>query len=130
MGWFEHLCHKLLPHKELGNPDYGEEFTRFKLLKTPLFSVYLHRLYAPFLLPHCHDHPWSFLAVILWGGYWETCRGGTFWRGPGSVLYRHATFKHNVVTHGGANWSLIVTTRKFRDWKFFSEEGASCKSGR
>ena len=33
-----------------------------------------------------HDHYWSYITIILRGGYWETNDKGTFWRGPGLSL--------------------------------------------
>jgi hypothetical protein len=108
----------LLPYKDIGWEEIGEEFTRFTLAKTPWFNVYLHRLKAHQAHPNCHDHPWSFVAVLLKGGYIEYCPDGRWHtRKPGSVLYRPATFSHNVVTPG-VSWSIIFTTAKFRDWGF------------
>jgi hypothetical protein len=117
MGVLEWLLRKVFPHKEIGWEDIGERFTRFTLLKTPWFNVYLHKLYAPAWHPQCHDHPWSFVAVILAGGYLERTDKGDVWRAPGSVLYRPAEFTHNVVTRG-VSWSVILTTARKRAWGF------------
>lgn len=112
------LC-KVLPHDEIGWKDIGEEFTRFTLLKTPWFRVYLHRLKALTQHPECHDHPWAFVTFLLWGGYWEYHAPDWTWRRPGSVLYRPAEWTHNVVTDG-VSWSLVVTGAKKRRWSFKS----------
>jgi len=53
-------------------PDYHatESFViRYKLLKSDLGDL--------------HDHYWSYITVILKGGYWETTKKGIFWRKPG-----------------------------------------------
>jgi hypothetical protein len=115
MGWFERLLRRLFPHRELGWEDIGEKFTRFTLVKTRWFQVFLHKLQAPNPHPQCHDHPWSFVAVILRGGYWEYAGGKWARRPPGRVLWRPAEFTHNVVTRG-TSWSVIFATRKFRGW--------------
>lgn len=107
----------LLPHDEIGWKDIGEEFTRFTLLKTPWLRVYLHRLKALTQHPTCHDHPWSFVTFLLNGGYWEFHDPDWTWRRPGSVLYRPAEWRHNVVTEG-VSWSLVVTGSKHRRWGF------------
>lgn len=107
----------VLPYKDIGWPEIGEEFTRFQLCKTRWFNVYLHRLYCPNTHPNCHDHPWSFVAVLLWGGYWEFHDGHWHRHRPGNVLYRPAEFSHNVVTEG-VSWSVIFTTAKQREWSF------------
>lgn len=123
MGTVEWLLRKVFPHRELGWAEIGEEFTRFTLLRTPWFTVYLHKLYAPDWHPQCHDHPWSFVAVLLAGGYLELTEAGDAWRRPGSVLYRPAEFSHNVVTRDvlgnpHVSWSVIFAGPKRRDWGF------------
>ncbi len=111
------LLRKILPFDDLGWAELGEEFTRFTLCHTPWFNVYLHRLNAPQPHPQCHDHPWSFIAILLIKGYDEFHDGFWYRRRPGSILLRPARYSHNVVTHG-TSWSLIITSRKFRKWGF------------
>ena len=68
---------------------------RWPLALTPWGRVYLHRFHAPD--PAClHDHPWRFWSLVLWGGYWETTKTGTTYRGIGSLAYRPATWTHRV----------------------------------
>lgn len=110
----------LLPHKDIGWTEIGEEFTRYSLLKTRWFAIYLHRLYCPNPHPNCHDHPWHFVAILLRGGYWEKIGDGPFvFRRPGSVLWRPALTSHNVLTYG-VSWSIIICGSKHRDWGFHS----------
>jgi hypothetical protein len=120
MHWFERLLRNLLPYKEIGWESIGEQFTRFQVLRTRWLNVYLHKLDAPAWHPQCHDHPWTFLAVVLMGGYLEaTPDRKRKWRPPGSVLWRPATFSHNVVTRG-VSWSIIVTGPRTRKWGFLN----------
>ena len=114
---FANLLRRLLPHKELGWKEIGEEFTRFTLLRTRWGNIYLHRLKALNEPPECHDHPWSFVTIILRSGYNEYHNGVWTWRRPGSILYRPAEFSHNVVTKGVA-WSIVIVGRKRRNWGF------------
>lgn len=111
-----------IPFKEIGWLEIGEVFYRFQLLKTPWFNVYLHSLSAPNWHPTCHDHPWSFVTLILWNGYKEQVGTKFFRRRPGCILYRPANFSHNVITPYGTAWSLVITTRKTRDWGFITCE--------
>src|SRR5258708_709192 len=67
----ERLARKYLRYKEIGWEEVGERFTRYALLKTRWGNVYLHQLYAPKWHPECHDHPWSFLTILLSRGYLE-----------------------------------------------------------
>lgn len=117
-----------LPYKDLGWLDIGEVFTRFQLIKTRWFSLYLHRLDCPREHPHCHDHPWWFVTLILWGGYWEKAYHDTSfslpywrWQRPGKILYRPAEWKHSVITPVLPNrpmWSLVLVGPKSREWGF------------
>jgi hypothetical protein len=106
-----------IPHQDMGWEEIQEKFTRFTLLSNRFFTVHLHRLEAPQWHPDCHDHPWSFVTLILRGGYEEQVGDKVYWRRPGTVLYRPAEFSHNVRTRGVA-WSLIVRGRQRREWGF------------
>lgn len=114
----DRLLRAVFPHKEIGWTDIGERFTRYRLVRTRFFTVFLHQLDAPQWHPQCHDHPWWFVSLIIWGGYYEaTPDGRVVRRRAGSVLYRPAEFAHNVVTRGVC-WSVIVTGRRRRQWGF------------
>ena len=115
------ILRKVLPHKELGWADIEEEFTRFTLFRCPWGAMYLHRLKAQKIPPQCHDHPWSFVTIILKGGYSEFHDGEWVWRRPGSILYRPAEWSHNVVTRDVA-WSIVFVSRKHREWGFHACE--------
>lgn len=72
-----------------------------------------------------HDHPWSYLTVILMGGYFEERFDdeGRFvsvrWHGPGSVLWRPANSWHKlIVPQGQTAWTLFITGRKQATWGF------------
>lgn len=45
--------------------------TRLHIIKTPFFAVCLHWLNKPDPEPYLHDHPVSFLSIILRGWYRE-----------------------------------------------------------
>lgn len=108
----------LFPHEDIGWKDINETFFRYTLLKTPWFRVYLHVLDAATPHPECHNHPWSFVTVLLWGGYTEyTTETGWKRREPGSVLFRPARWTHNVITDG-VSWSLVFTGPKRHPWGF------------
>lgn len=118
---FEKFLRRKLHFKEIGWIDIGEVFFRYQLLKTRWFNVYLHQLDAPEWHPvGCHDHPWWFLTILLKGGYLERTGNSYKRQRPGKVLYRSATFAHDVTTPYGRSWSLVITGAKKRDWGFLS----------
>lgn len=52
--------------------DVDNEFiTRLHLIKTPWFAICLHWIRKPDPEPYLHDHPVSFLSIILRGWYEE-----------------------------------------------------------
>lgn len=118
MTRFEAVLRSRFRFKEIGWEAIGERFTRYALFRTRWFNVYLHQLHSPAWHPNCHDHPWGFVAILLYRGYLERTGGKEHRRYPGQILFRPATFSHNVVTPYGTSWSLIFTTRKSRDWGF------------
>jgi hypothetical protein len=111
---------RVIPQREIGWEHIGEKFTRYTLMKTPWLTVYLHQLNAPDWHPDCHDHPWDFVAILLWRGYLEKIGDQVHRRRPGSILWRPAEFAHNVITPFGTSWSIIFTGSKKRKWGFKS----------
>lgn len=111
------LLRRLFKHEDIGWKPIGETFYRYDILKTKWFNLYLHELDAPNWHPHCHDHPWWFVTLLLWRGYIEETVRGTKRHYPGSILYRPAEFSHNVITKG-VSWSFVLTGPKSRTWMF------------
>lgn len=117
MNWVT-VWNRILPGKEIGWKEIDETFYRWTIIGTPWFHIYLHHLICEAVPDHYHDHPWSFWAILLGGGYWEDSPNeGTIWRRPGSILRRPATFAHRVWTKPTGSWSIIITGRKFRTWE-------------
>ena len=56
-----------------------------------------------------HDHYWSYITIILRGGYWETNDKGTFWRGPGYIGFRKNTDKHSLnLKDNNPAWTIML----------------------
>jgi hypothetical protein len=109
----------LFPHEDIGWKDIGETFIRYDLIKTRWFNLYLHNLIAEKLHTQRHTHPWWFVAFILKGGYNEfTEATGWIWRSPGTLLFRTASWAHNVTTDSFGMWSLVLTGPKKHSWGF------------
>ena len=96
-------------------PDYhkAEPFMiRYYLLfrKRPKwfpFNILIHKILKSDL-GDLHDHYWSYITIILKGGYWETLQNGTFWRGPGYIGFRRASDRHSLsIPRGKFAWTLL-----------------------
>lgn len=109
----------------------SEYITRLHVLKTPWFAICLHWINKPDPEPFLHDHPVTFLSLILRGGY--------------SELRKHAFQMPRVVRHRWYNWiraspcdkhtiihveprtlTLCFMGPKTREWGF---EGAAPNGG-
>jgi hypothetical protein len=109
----------LFPHEDIGWKEIGETFVRYDLIKTRWFNLYLHNLISVEAHPKLHNHPWWFVALILKRGYSEyTDATGWVYRRPGTVLFRPASWAHNVVTSALGMWSLVLTGPKKHEWGF------------
>lgn len=54
----------------IGSPS-NPMILRLRLIQTPQFGVYLHRILREDLDRDCHVHPWNFATLVLSGGYTE-----------------------------------------------------------
>lgn len=106
--------------------------------------VLLHRMDAPDPGRDLHDHPWSFLSVVLWGGYTElralsreapglaaiaerypsADRGVVEHRRPGSIRVLRLDECHTITRlHRRRCWTLVVGGPRRRSWGFYLPEG-------
>lgn len=93
------------------------------------WRVFLHRFHRSDSDGACHDHPWPFVSVILWGGYWEhvpdpadPAETRRRWYWPGSVLIRPAEWRHRVeIPAGRRAWTVVWTGDKRRSWYFWCD---------
>lgn len=121
-------------------------------INTPVGGVKLHHILRSDGDDALHDHPWNFVSIILWGGYWEHTKfhpetdafvhpiprrarlcapsraDGTLtlrcWYGPGSVLRRRAECSHRVeLKEGRTAWTLVFTSNRTREWGFHTIKG-------
>ncbi len=95
-------------------------------------QVYLHKIMRSDADRELHDHPWSFLSLILWRGYREETEhacgvcGANYCqptrlsrKWPGMVLWRPAEHRHRVHIGPGPAWTLVFTSGKKRSWGFW-----------
>jgi hypothetical protein len=98
---------------------------RHRLVQSPWFGIYLHRLNTPDRRDTLHDHPWPFLSIVLRGGYTEEIgirargRGGVIvgrrfrsWR-AGSVHWMRKTDAHTIYDlRRSPTWTLVLVGRR------------------
>ena len=109
---------------DLYDPDVAY-LTRWKLITTPWFAVYLHKIHLNDGDRDLHDHPWPFAGVVLRGGYIEE-------RGNGTVITRRAG-SFGVLRLGDIHsvrellrqptWTLIARGKDQDTWGFQTPDG-------
>lgn len=106
--------------------DRGPLLTRYYLIQTRWFALYLHHLQASDEDRALHDHPWAFVAFLLSSGYfeWIPTTGGErrVWRRRFSLLFRPATWQHRLELVR-PTWTLVFRSRRLREWGFITNHG-------
>jgi len=113
---------------DIREPNTGELYLRrWRIIQTPWFGVLLHKILTPDGDRHLHDHPWSFLGVVLRGGYAERLPGGGFRvkaRRPLRPYYKRAEDPHRIMALDRVpTWTLLLVGRRKRTWGFYTEQG-------
>lgn len=131
IGCLDYLWRKIRP-REKQNPYYfviegatGEPYmVRYKVLRLPWFKVFLHHILRSDEDPDLHDHPWNFVSIILWQGYYEVLPSPEWPRRlrAGSVVRHRATDAHRLILERPA-WTLVFVTGKKRPWGFHTSGG-------
>lgn len=106
--------------------------------------VLIHRMAAPDPGVDLHDHPWTFVSVVLWGGYVEerasirlapryamaaeehghTMRGTLVDRRPGSIARMRLDECHSIKRlHRRTCWTLVIGGPRRRPWGFYLPTG-------
>lgn len=107
-----------------------------------LGGIMLHHITAPDPGLDLHDHPWSFLSVVLKGGYWEyrlpvrhaaeiarivgadlIGTSAEVHRPRWSVRLMRLDECHRIVDVEGDTWTLCIRGPQRRAWGFYTPEG-------
>jgi hypothetical protein len=115
-------------------PDYDNPeklyMTRWVLVQTRWFSVYVHRFGTADPRPTLHDHPYSFVSFVIRGGYYEQFGyyGVRTRRGP-ERLVRRINVKRAEAFHvitkllRVPTWTLVLTGPRRRGWGYLDPGG-------
>lgn len=98
---------------------------RLHVVKTPWFAICLHWLRKPDPEPWHHDHPVTFLSLVLRGGYSEVrVRGEQVWA-PTHHWWNfiRATDKHTIVSVRPSTVTLCLMGPKVREWGYHTDKG-------
>lgn len=98
---------------------------RWKFLPEWMPGFRVHNIVRSDVDRELHDHPFTFVSIILCGGYFEhTADGKRTWYGVGSVVVRSAeTFHRLELPEGSTAWTLVFRGRYRRVWGFLTPHG-------
>lgn len=97
--------------------------------RNPWLNVYLHKFLHDDEDRAIHDHPWTFVSLILRGKYFEVTENNFTSRQFPSIVVRQADYAHRVVLDRDELdkpkpcWTLVITGRVVRDWGFHCPQG-------
>lgn len=103
-------------------PQSENYIRRLHLVKTPWFAVCLHWINRPDPEPYLHDHPVTFLSLILRGSYWE-------WRSRPGAFHRRwfnfirATDAHTICWVDSPTLTLCFMGPKRQEWGYYLPQG-------
>lgn len=104
---------------------------RLHIVKTPWFAICLHWINHPDPEPHLHDHPVTFLSIILRGWYVERFkdlrlddRFRVEWRRRTNFIRGDRDYRHKItrVSNGGC-LTLCLMGPKRQEWGFHTPDG-------
>ncbi len=91
------------------------------------FNIFIHKILKSDL-GDLHDHYWSYLTIILKGGYWETTKNGTFWRGPGYIGFRNSQNRHSLRIPDGKSALTLLFVGPNKGSKQYAKYSKNAKS--
>jgi hypothetical protein len=116
-------------------------FTRYRLIETPWFGVFLHKFEGPDPRPTLHDHPWNSLSITLRGGFSERvpvdqivpiveldCYSGDYVPTTelrvSRIKYRSCYYLHSIRRLMRVpTWTLFFVGRRQRTWGYMDDNG-------
>jgi hypothetical protein len=110
----------------------SEYITRLHVVKTPWWAICVHWINKPDPEPYLHDHPVSFLSVILRGGYSEKVGIGILsdpWEHVFKIERRNwfnwvpSSHKHTICAVDPNTVTLCFMGPKTREWGFTTPDG-------
>ncbi len=118
MNWIKSFIDKIFLIREIRSQKGELHFKRWRLIACPWFNVYIHLIAKADQDKHMHDHPWSFMSLIIHGGFAEQTIDGTKIRRPGSISFNKAEKIHKITHLATLTRTFVITGPRKRDWGY------------
>lgn len=108
--------------------DGTEYLIRLRIFQTPWLALYVHDIHEDDGDRHQHNHPWSFISIILRGSYLERLYPDPIGRPDHYVLNEYSRWSwhrmgrdtaHRIVDASPGLKTLIITGKRQASWGFF-----------
>ena len=113
-----------VPNYDKPEEDY---LWRLRIIQTPWFGIYLHKLCAPDPRDVLHDHPWPFVSFVLKGGYTEFVPGPYYAQSRYvkrmNVKPFHNSYHWIAELDRTPTWTLVFVGRRRRVWGYLDRDG-------
>jgi hypothetical protein len=115
----------IVPHYD----DPVDYLVRWRIIQTPLFGVYLHKLGTSDPRDTLHNHPWPFISFVLRGGYLEAVQSevpGAYcrWRHVKRINIKRLRDWHWIhCLYRVPTWTLMFVGRRQRVWQYMDRDG-------
>lgn len=109
---------------------------RIRLVQTPWFGVYVHRISLPDARDVLHDHPWPFVSFLLRGSYTEMTPGPGASSAESTAPYAlprrvrfvnvkrfNKSYHWISEVHRDPVWTLVFVGRRRRVWGYLEPDG-------
>lgn len=123
--WCQRLVSRFRYPKIIGgecSETLGPLLIRYKIFDSRYFGIFLHHLMRSDIERDKHDHPWSFLTILLTGEYVEHTLCGKKRYTQGSILWRAAEWQHALQLNKPM-WTLVFVGPTRRPWGFHTKNG-------
>lgn len=101
----------------------SEYITRLHVVKTPWFAICVHWFHKPDPEPFEHDHPVTFLSLVLEGAYAEIRNGNLRTRNLFNFIRASSKDHHRIVWVAPHTCTLCLMGPKRREWGFHMPNG-------
>lgn len=109
-------------------PDIAEPerdyLVRWRLVQTPWFGIFLHKILMIDNDINLHDHPWNFVTWIIKGAYLEERDGKQYSWDQGSI-HKMSIGSFHKISHlwRVPTWSLVFVGPRKRQWGYQTKDG-------
>lgn len=115
----------VVPHYD----DPVDYLVRWRIVQTPLFGIYLHKLGTSDPRDTLHNHPWPFISIVLRGSYTEqiNCKPDKCYSRTNKVRFvnvkRLRDWHWIESLERTPTWTLMFVGRRQRVWQYMDRDG-------